>query len=151
MVRMNVGELCTRTVVVARGDEHVLVAGARMRDEHVGCLVVVADEEDGTRPIGIVTDRDLLGALVGTEPRRLGELKVAEVMSWDLLTAREVDDVHAAVEQMRSRGVRRLPVVDGRGVLVGILAYDDLVEWMGEQLAELSKLVAMEQRRERRS
>lgn len=146
---MKVGELCTRTVVVARGDEHILEAGRRLRDQHVGCLVVVEDDDDGMHPIGIVTDRDLLNAMVGTEPRRLADLRLAEVMSWDLLTARENDDVNGALEHMRTRGVRRLPVIDDRGVLMGILAYDDLVEWVGEQLTELSKLVINEQKRER--
>jgi CBS domain-containing protein len=146
---MTAGELCTRTVVVARGDERLLEAGRRMRDRHVGCVVVVEDEDDGVHPIGIVTDRDVLTAIVGTELRRAEELRLAEIMSWDLLVAHESDHVSEALERMRSRGVRRLPVVDERGVLQGILAYDDLVEWMGEQLAELSKLVTNEQRRER--
>lgn len=146
---MNVGELCTRTVAVARRHEHVLDAGRRMRDLHVGCLIVVEDHDDGVHPVGIVTDRDLLLLLVATTPKRAEDLTLGEVMREDLLLAREAEDVNEALERMRARGVRRLPVVDEKGTLQGILAYDDLVEWMGEQLVELSKLVSNEQRRER--
>lgn len=146
---MRVGDLCTRDVVVARGDEHLLEAGRRMRDRHVGSLVVVEDRENGMHPIGMVTDRDLLTAMVGVIPKRIEELRLAEVMSWDLVTAREDDGMNEALERMRARGVRRLPVVDEKGVLRGILAYDDLVDWVGQQLFELTKLVANEQRRER--
>jgi CBS domain-containing protein len=120
-----------------------------MRDRHVGCLVIVEEAEDGRHPIGIVTDRDVLSALVGVDPRRVEELRIADIMSWDLLTARENDAVSGALEKMRARGVRRLVVIDDTGVLQGILAYDDLVEWVAEQLAELAKLVTTEQRHER--
>lgn len=146
---MTVGELCTRAVVVAGGNEHLLDAGRRMRDHHVGCLVIVEEADDGRHPIGIATDRDILLALVGVDPRRVEDLRLADIMSWDLLTAREGDDVAASLERMRARGVRRLVVIDGGGVLQGVLAYDDIVEWMAEQLAELAKLVTVEQRRER--
>lgn len=146
---MTVGELCTRTVVVAGGNDALLDAGRRMRDHHVGSLVIVEESDEGRRPIGIATDRDVLLALVGVEPRRVEDLRLADIMSWDLLTAREGDDVAGALERMRARGVRRLIVVDDRGVLQGILAYDDIVEWMAEQLSELAKLVTNEQRRER--
>lgn len=146
---MTVGELCTRTVVVAGGNDPLLDAGRRMRDHHVGSLVIVEESDEGRRPIGIATDRDVLLALVGVEPRRVEDLRLADIMSWDLLTAREGHDVAGALERMRARGVRRLIVVDDRGVLQGILAYDDIVEWMAEQLSELAKLVTNEQRRER--
>ncbi|MCZ7685903.1 MAG: CBS domain-containing protein [Sandaracinaceae bacterium] len=70
-------------------------------------------------------------------------------MSWDVLVAHQSDDVDEALGRMRARGVRRLPVVDDAGVLRGIIAYDDVVDWLGNRLAELSKLVTSEQRRER--
>ncbi|MCZ7681593.1 MAG: CBS domain-containing protein [Sandaracinaceae bacterium] len=142
-------DLSRRSVVVARGDEHILEAACRMRDEHVGCLVVVVDEDDGVHPIGVVTDRDLLLAIIGTGPAHVEGLRLAELMSWDVLVAHQSDDVDEALRRMRARGVRRLPVVDDAGVLRGIIAYDDVVDWLGKRLAELSKLVTREQRRER--
>ncbi len=146
---MKVGDLARRAVVVARGDEPLLEAARRMRDQHVGCLVVVEDDEDGTHPIGIVTDRDLLLAILGTGAAHVEGLRIAELMSWDLVVAHEGDDVDEALAHMRSRGVRRLPVVDDAGVLRGILAYDDVVEWLSHRLGELVQLVTSERRRER--
>jgi CBS domain-containing protein len=146
---MKVGELCTRAVAIAHAGEHLLVAARRMRGLHVGCLVVVEDAGEGRRPVGIVTDRDLLMAIADSDPTPLEALCLSDVMTSDLITAAEDDDVADALDRMRQRGVRRLPVVDTRGVLLGILAYDDLVEWIGEQIGALARLVDKEQRRER--
>lgn len=147
---MKVGQLCTRTVAVARGHERVVVAARRMRDLHVGSLVIVEDTDDSVRPVGLVTDRDLLFALVGAHhPHATEELRLEQVVSTDLVSATEDEDVSAALERMKDRGVRRLPVVDEHGILQGIFAYDDHVEWMAEQLSEMAQLVANEQRRER--
>jgi CBS domain-containing protein len=146
---MKVGQLCTRTVAVARGHEKVVVAARRMRDLHVGSLVIVEDTDDSVRPVGLVTDRDLLFALVGAHPHSTEELRLEQVVATDLVSATEDEDVSAALERMKDRGVRRLPVVDEHGILQGIFAYDDHVEWMAEQLSEMAQLVANEQRRER--
>ncbi len=146
---MTVGELCTRCVAIAHAGEHLLVAARRMRGLHVGCLLVVEESATGRRPIGIVTDRDLLMAIADSDPTPLEALCLSDVMSSELVTAEEHEDVDDALERMRQRGIRRWPVVDARGVLQGILAYDDLVEWIGEQIAALARLVDREQRRER--
>ena len=69
--------------MVARGDEHIFEAARRMRDQHVGCLVVVEDEDDGMHPIGVVTDLDLLLAIIGTGAEHVEGLRLAELMSWD--------------------------------------------------------------------
>jgi CBS domain-containing protein len=88
-------------------------------------------------------------AIADSDPTPLEALCLSDVMSSELVTADEHDDVTDALERMRQRGIRRLPVVNARGVLQGILAYDDLVEWIGEQIAALARLVDREQRRER--
>lgn len=146
---MLVGELCNRTVVIAHAGEGVLDAARRMRDLHVGTLVVVDETERGRVPVGIVTDRDLLFAIASADRERALALRLGELASWDLITATEREHVSEALERMRAHGVRRLPVVDAHGALVGILAYDDLVEWIGEQIGDLARLVAREEKRER--
>lgn len=146
---MLVGELCNRTVAIGHAGDGVLEAARRMRDLHVGSLIVVDETERGRVPVGLVTDRDLLLAVANAEPARLVTMRLGEVASWDLITATEREHVSEAIERMRAHGVRRLPVLDERGVLQGILAYDDLVEWVGEQIGDLAKLVAREQQRER--
>lgn len=144
---MDVGELCMRMVVVASPDESAVDAARRMKDLHVGSLVVVEETPAGRRPVGIVTDRDLLFAALKETP--LEALRLSQVMASDLLVARESESVDVALERMRTRGVRRLPVVDAGGMLQGILAYDDIVEWVGEELTLLAGIVRKERSRER--
>lgn len=146
---MRAGELCNREVVIARPEEDVSDAARRMITLHVGSLVVTEDTDGGRRPIGIVTDRDLVAAMVAGEAGHARALRVGDVMSKDLLTATEDDDVFEALQRMRARGVRRLPIVDAQRALVGILAFDDMVEWLSEQLSELTRLVTSERRHER--
>jgi CBS domain-containing protein len=143
---MTVGEVCTRSVVTAHPDESVVEAARRMRDRHVGDLLV-ADTQ--TRPVGILTDRDIVVSAVAQSPERIESLKVGDVMSRDLATARTHEALDDALKLMRSRGVRRLPVVSADGRLEGLVALDDILEVMSEELGELVGLVAREQKRER--
>lgn len=146
---MTAGEFCNRQVVIVRRDEHVNVAAQRMRDLHVGTLVVV-DEQDGQRiPVGVVTDRDLVVRALCDGAQDVGALVVADVMTSEPVTAREQDDLWDVIKRMRSFGIRRLPVVNDQGRLEGILSFDDLVDLVAEQLSDLSTLVSREQKRER--
>lgn len=146
---MIVGEFCNRQVVIARRDEPVTVAARRMRDLHVGTLVVV-DEQDGQRiPVGLVTDRDLVVRVLSDGARDVDALILANVMSAEPVTAREEDSLWDVIKKMRSFGIRRLPVVNDQGGLEGILTFDDLIDLVAEELSDLSTLVSREQKRER--
>ena len=145
---MTVGEACTRSVVTARADETIAEAARRMRDRHVGSLVVV-DSEVKNRPIGILTDRDIVVSAVAQSPDKLESLLVGDVMTGEVVTARSGETVEAALMTMRTRGVRRLPVVSGDGLLEGLLAFDDVLELMSGELDERVALVAREQKHER--
>lgn len=144
-----VGELCNRTVWIARADEPVLEAARRMRDQHVGCLVVVEARSDGRTPVAIVTDRDLVVRAMAARPRELERLRLADVASDRIVVAREREPIVDAVARMRAHGIRRLPVVDGSGLLQGIVTLDDLLEHLADQIGELSRLLHREQQRER--
>ena len=142
------GELCNRTVVIARRNETVRDIAQRMLDHHVGSVVVV-DEVDGRRvPVGIVTDRDIVLAVVASG-RDARSTPIEEVMSPDLVKAWEDDDVADALKRMRSCGIRRLPVVNDDEGLEGIIAFDDVLEFLAEQIEDLATLLSREQRRER--
>jgi CBS domain-containing protein len=132
--------------VTAHPDETVAEAAKRMRDRHVGDLLVADTQE---RPMGILTDRDIVVSAVAQSPDKLESLLVSDVMSRDLVTARADETLDDALNAMRTRGVRRLPVVSADGRLEGIVAFDDILEAMSEELGELVGLVAREQRRER--
>jgi len=144
---MKVGEVCNREVVWVDREASILDAARLMRRHHVGDLVV-AEERQGRRiPVGILTDRDIVVELLA-EQVPLEAISIGDVMTFELLTAGEGDEVMETLQQMRSRGVRRVPVVDGAGDLAGILAVDDLIELVAEQLTDLVKLIGVEQRRE---
>jgi CBS domain-containing protein len=144
---MTAGEVCNRQVVFTRPDTSIIDAVDLMRVHHVGDVVVVR-EPDGERvPIGILTDRDV--ALAVDRLLRLPHLRVADLMSVDLVTSPERESLYDVLKKMQSHGIRRLPVINDRGGLEGILTLDDVMELLSEELTDLAKLVAKEQKRER--
>jgi CBS domain-containing protein len=146
---MTVGEICTRNVVVAPKTEVITDAAKRMRSAHVGDLIVIENRNGRHVPVGIVTDRDIVISVVAGDPEHVMYLLVSDVMSDDLVTAREHESIETALKRMKEHGVRRLPVVDADGALAGILTLDDVLEYLSEQHSDLVALVAREQRRER--
>ncbi|PLX84298.1 MAG: CBS domain-containing protein [Desulfuromonas sp.] len=145
---MIVGEVCSREVVYVERDATILEAARVMRSNHVGDVVVADKKNGGCMPVGILTDRDIVIELLAAEVD-LDSVSVGDAMSYELLMAREGDDLLETVKLMRNRGVRRVPVIDRGGLLVGIVSVDDVVELLSEQLTDLVKLVAVEERRER--
>jgi len=144
---MAVGEICNREVVIAEKTLSVVDAAQLMRKHHVGDLVVV-EEKDGRRhPVGIVTDRDIVVEVVAAEVNP-DALKVGDIMGPEVATVRESEGLFEALRYMRDKGVRRMPVVDREGGLVGILTLDDLLSLLAEEMTELAKLVSHERQRE---
>jgi len=142
-----IGEICNREVVFARRNDTVRDAAQLMRDSHVGDLVVV-EERDGRRvPTGILTDRDIAVGIVakGLDPDALA---VGDVVGPELVSVKEDAGVSETIELMRAKGVRRIPVVDASGALVGIVTADDLFDLLAEELSALVRMVSREQRRE---
>lgn len=146
---MTVGEICTRNVVVAPKTAMIVDAAKRMRSSHVGNLIVVDNRNGRHIPIGIVTDRDIVISVVAGDPDHINYLLVSDVMSDELVTAWEHDSVETALKRMKEHGVRRLPILDADGALVGILTLDDVLHYLSAQQSELVALVAREQIRER--
>jgi CBS domain-containing protein len=137
---MSVGEICNREVVVCNPEESIQEAVKLMRDNHVGDVVVVEQGGNGPVPIGILTDRDIVVELLA-EQVDLDSVACGDVMSREMITAAEDDQVLSTIERMRDKGIRRIPVVDKGGGLQGILSVDDLIELISEQLADLATLV----------
>jgi CBS domain-containing protein len=143
---MAVGELCVRDVVVTSRTSTIQEAAQLMRQHHVGNVVVVEDV-NGRKPVGIVTDRDIVLSVIATklDPTvfTLGDLLMQELVSVD-----ENTGVFDCVQKMRMNGVRRMPVVDAKGGLVGIVTVDDLIQLLAEEMNELAKVISREQARE---
>jgi CBS domain-containing protein len=142
-----IGEICNRDVVIASRNTTVVAGAKLMRQHHVG-NVVITDQSNGRRmPVGIVTDRDIVLEVLaqGLDPEKFS---LGELMASELFTIPESEGIFQAIQSMRSHGVRRAPVVDRQGCLVGIVAVDDLLGLLAEELGELAKLVKVEQAHE---
>ncbi len=113
-----------------------------MAEYGVGDVIVVVEQPPALpRPIGIVTDRDLVVQVLADPDRAPGRVKVSDVMNRDLVVAREADDVESVVARMRERAIRRIPIVDDEGGLQGLLSLDDVLGWMRDQLKAVMKTV----------
>lgn len=147
---MLVADICTKNVVTCTSDDRLLEAARKMRDEHVGAVVVV-DERDGvTVPVGVITDRDIVVDVVVTRLHRIDELTVGDVADREVVVINAGFNVDRALEIMSEAGVRRAPVVDGRGALVGIVTIDDLIETLAARLIGVVGVIRKQQRRERK-
>jgi CBS domain-containing protein len=147
---MTIGDICQRHVVVAPRSESIVDAAKRMRMDHVGDVIVVEYHNGARIPIGILTDRDIVLSIVASDPDHLAFLTVGDAMSSDMVTAQDDLSVADALKAMVDRGVRRLPVVDAAGALVGIVTSDDLLRFVASEVDGLVQLMSREQEFERR-
>jgi CBS domain-containing protein len=141
---MRITDVCTRDVVHILPTASVVDAAELMRSRHVGALVVVEQPNGERYPIGMLTDRDIVVAVV-SKGIAADTLKVSDVMSRALVSCDEMDDLFGAIQSMRTHGVRRLPVLGEGGALCGIVSADDIVSAIGWHLSDLSAALRTEQ------
>jgi CBS domain-containing protein len=135
---MTVREVAREDVVTTTPDATVAAAVEEMRESNVGSLVVV----EGAEPVGILTDRDVVMQVVGTD-HDPAETTVEAVMS-DELTTVDVDaGVMELFDTIAAEGVRRVPVVDD-GALVGIVTLDDLVVLLSMEFQAVANVIRTE-------
>ena len=125
-----------RPVVTADEGDSVIGVARRLRDEKVGCVVVVREG----LPVGILTDRDL-ALRVLAEGRDPATTKVSDVLTYGPTTVDETDELETAVTKMRERGVRRLPIVDAKGRVTGIVTADDVMVLLGRELGAIGEVI----------
>jgi CBS domain-containing protein len=145
--KLTAGGVCTTPVATVYRGTSLSEAARLMRDEHVGCLVVVEQAEPGRVVVGLLTDRDIVVSVVAKD-LDARQLPVSEAMSTDVVTVREHDSVLDVVELMRRKGVRRVPVTGPQGVLVGLVALDDLLRVLAAEMQALAGAIASERLRE---
>ena len=143
---MEVGATCQRLVFTIRRFDDVGRAAQLMREMHVGYLVVV-DLDPLARPVGVLTDRDIVVGVValGVDPKAV---RVADVMTLNPVMARESDSMEAALHKMRSFGVRRLPVLNAGREVVGVLAIDDVLRVIAGDAQDVVNAIANERQKE---
>lgn len=141
--------IARREVITAHVDDGIQDVVARMQYYNVGCVVVIQNE----KPTGIVTDRDLVVRVLGAKGngQDASDLKVGDVMTRAPQTIREDEAFDKAVAVMRSAGVRRLPVVDNRGKLRGLVTLDDVVETLCRNMGTVAGVIERQQKAPKRA
>ena len=132
-------DICRKPVVTAPAEASILEVAALMRTNHVGSVVVTHGA--GSRsPAGILTDRDIVVEVLalGLDP---ATITAGEIMTQAPAVCPVDEDVLWALKVMRDRGVRRLPVVDGAGELLGMLAFDDVMQHLGGSFGDISQMI----------
>jgi len=136
---MRISEICRREVVTCARKTSGGELARLMRDRHVGDVIVVETQGGKSVPVGIVTDRDLVVHVIAAAVAP-DSVTAEDLMIGDIVTATDSEFVYDAIWHMRSKGVRRLPIVDGRGALVGVLTMDDVTRFLAEELGELARI-----------
>jgi len=136
---MTVYACCQTNVVSVKPDATIRFVAGLMREKNIGCVVVTDDH----RPVGIVTDRDiaLRSASLCDEP----DLALIEsIMTRDLRTIRKDTGIFDAIQEMKTSGVRRMPIIDSGGRLVGLLTVDDLIRLLAREMADIARIIGKE-------
>jgi CBS domain-containing protein len=144
---MNVGEACTRGALTVSPSAPLSDVAEIMCDRHVGAVVVTEAPLDKPVVVGIITDRDIVRAQL-EHTADLSRLRTGEVMTRDPLVLNEQESIASAIGRLQARGVRRAPVINASGMLVGLVSTDDLLLQVSDELANLAQLVSNQPRRE---
>lgn len=136
---MSLDELIHRLPETLRPDATCTAAARLMREANVGAVVVA----EGTKPLGLVTDRDLAVRVVA-EGRDPQQVRLAEVMSGEPIFLSERRSVASVIAVMRDLAIRRVMVVDEGGDLIGVISLDDLLMRTAEDLGGLAETIRKE-------
>lgn len=128
-------DILQEDVVTAEPDTPLPTIAAEMKTEDVGAVVIVEDDE----PLGIVTDRKI--ALALGEMENLDEKTARDIMSDDMVAGPDNMSVYDAIKQLSDENIRRLPVIDEDGELVGIVTLDDIIVLLGKELQETAEII----------
>jgi CBS domain-containing protein len=135
---MQIREVMTAKVSVAKPDMAVAEVAKLMRDDDIGAVPVA----DGDKLIGMVTDRDIVTRGLA-ETADLSRIRARDVMSPKVLYCFENDTVADVLVNMREQQIRRLPVVNSAKRLVGVVSIGDLsqpeAQRAGDALKGISK------------
>ena len=141
---MSLESLCRREIVCVDVNTTVLQATEMMEDMNVGCVIVIQND----RPVGIVTDRDVVLRVVN---KRLDAAKcvVGDIMSLEVVTLKQNTGLYDALEQIKESGsrVRRFPIVDENGAIKGIITLDDVIDLLGKEMSDVAAIIESERPR----
>lgn len=133
---MSVGRVCTRTVITAHPEDTVTAAAQRMASYDVGTLIILEER----RPIGIITDRDLVVRALakGYDP---ATTSLQSLMTRNVISVPDHTSLEDALALMRGYQIRRLVIVNSNQELVGIFTLDDMLALLGEEQQAIAGLM----------
>jgi len=148
---MSVVDVCSRSFVAVRPGDSITIAARRMHDERVGFVLVMEPVVaiDAPRVTGVLTDRDIVAGVVANNANPNGVF-VRDIMTPNPVVIRSFDTLQTAIQMMRHVGVRRMPVIDKVGALVGVLSHEDLLDALSSELVNLATIVRSERRTDAR-
>lgn len=147
---MSTGAFCNREVVIAERSTEIITLAQLMRKHHVGDVVVVDKQGEKVVPIGVITDRDIVVELVAAE-QDLASVTANDLISRELVTGLDTESIWDALQRMRRRGIRRMPVVNDVGSLEGILTVDDIIELLADELSMLAAIAGRSREQEQKT
>jgi len=145
---MDIRRIMTPVVSTIGEDATVVEAARAMRELRVGDLIVVEEEGGKKRPKGILTDRDIVTHVVAQAADELRRLKVGDVvLTSELVTALPREPIEDVLRRMRGRSIRRVPVVDEVGALIGIVTLDDIIGHLASMLDDAAGTIRSQKAR----
>ena len=138
---MNVGSVCSHRIISVPSSASLSEVVALMYGERVGCVIVTRMSAGQPVVIGLVTDRDIVRTQLG-RVADFSQLAIADAMTHDPLTVHAEDDTSDVLQALRSRSVRRAPVVDAAGAPIGLISVDDLLQHTARQIGDLAAVGA---------
>ncbi len=130
---------CQKNVLSVKPDSTIRFVAGLMKEKNIGCVVITDDH----KPVGIVTDRDI--ALRGSGLCESPDSALIEsIMSREIVSVTKDTGIFEAIQTMKSAGVRRMPIVDAAGRLVGLLTVDDLIRLLSREMADIARIIGKE-------
>lgn len=136
---MSVYTCCQKNVLSVKPDAQIRFVAELMKEKNIGCVIVTEDH----KPVGIVTDRDmaLRGPLLcDISPTAL----VSSIMTREVKSITKDAGIFEALQEMRTAGVRRMPVIDGAERLVGLITLDDLIRLLAREMSDIARIIGRE-------
>ena len=122
-----VSTIMSANVKTATEEETIQTVCKTMYENQIGSIVVVKRTVDGINPIGIITERDIVRQ-IGSSELFVVQAPIRQIMSTPLVTIRPNSLIRDAIEIMRLKNISRLPVIDNKGIMVGIVTYTDVLK-----------------------
>jgi CBS domain-containing protein len=136
---MSLQSFCGKRLATISPERSIAEACWLMKEKNVGCLIA---EHQG-KLCGIITDRDIALKVTGEEKDPLTTM-VQEIMTSDPVRISVDKDLPDLVSLMHSRHVRRVPIVDGAELTLGIVTLDDLIALFGYEMSEIGRAISEE-------